>query len=192
VDDAVFFASPREWREWREWLEVHGASLDACWVGFWKQGTGQPSLTWDESVDEALCFGWIDGIRKSVDDERYRIRFTPRRARSKWSAKNLRRFDELEATGLVQPAGRAALERRTEAPAGCSFEQRTTELPPQYQQRFEDEPAAWAFFAAQPPGYRSGSIHWVTSAQREETRLRRLATLISDSANGERLKQLRR
>lgn len=117
MDDAIFFASPREWREW---LELHGASLDECWIGFWRQGAGEPSLTWDESVDEALCFGWIDGIRRSVDDRRYRIRFTPRRKRSKWSAKNLRRFEELEAAGLTKPAGRTAFEAWPIGRAGYS------------------------------------------------------------------------
>ncbi len=190
MEDAIFFTSPGEWREW---LEAHATSLDECWVGFWKRGTDHPSLTWDESVDEALCVGWIDGIRRTVDEQRYRIRFTPRRRRSRWSAKNVGRVAELEAQGRLLPAGRAAFEARSDDPAGYSFQQRTaTVLPSEYQRQLEANAAAWAFFQSQPPGYRRDAIHWVTEAKREATRLRRLDGLIEDSVNGLRVEPLRR
>ncbi len=186
----TYFASPSDWGAW---LAEHAAREDELWVGFWKRGSGEASISWAESVDEALCHGWIDGVRQSVDEQRYRIRFTPRRSRSKWSAKNLRRFDELEAAGRVQRPGRAAFEARAAEPAGYSYEERAAAtLPEEYQHRLEANAPAWTFFQAQPPGYRQTSILWVVSAKREATRLRRLETLIEDSGNGQRIKPLRR
>ncbi len=190
AEDATYFDSPDAWASW---LAEHAGQQDAIWVGFHKKRTGEPSLTWDEAVDEALCHGWIDGIRQRVDDRRYRIRFTPRRSRSQWSAKNVRRVTELEAAGRMLPAGRAAFEARSGDPAGYSLEQRTaTTLPAEYQRELEANAAAREFFEAQPPGYRRDAIHWVTEAKREATRERRLASLIEDSANGLRIKPLRR
>jgi len=174
------------------WLERHAATADELLVGFWKQGTGHPTLSWNESVDEALCHGWIDGIRRSVDADRYSIRFTPRRARSKWSAKNIARIEELRSAGRMRPAGIAAFDGRVDVSAGYSFERGSpASLPVAYRDELEAAPAALAFFETQPAGYRNGAIHWVMSAKRDETRQRRLRTLIEDSTNEERIKQLR-
>lgn len=185
----VFFTSPAEFRAW---LENHHASATELWVGFHKKATGRPSLTWPESVDEALCFGWIDGLRRSFDPESYAIRFTPRKATSTWSVVNVRRMAELSDAGRVRPAGLAAFERRRDKETGSySFEQRqTVELGASYEKRFRSRRAAWSFFATQPPGYRRTATWWVVSAKREETRLRRLETLIECSADRRRLPQL--
>lgn len=189
--DPTFFATPDDFRRW---LEEHHETASELWVGLWKKGTGKPSLTWDESVDEALSFGWIDGVRKSVDHEGYAIRFTPRKPGSIWSAKNSRRMEELIAAGRVQPAGMRAYEARDpERSALYSFDRRTeARFDPGLEARFRENPAAWEFFQAQPPGYRRTATHWVTSAKREETRSRRLDTLIEDSAAGRRIGLLRR
>jgi uncharacterized protein YdeI (YjbR/CyaY-like superfamily) len=191
VADPRFFASPAELRAW---LEEHHASAAELWVGFHKRVTGRPSLTWPESVDEALCFGWIDGVRKSLGAESYAIRFTPRKPGSGWSSVNLAKMKALLAEGRVAPAGLAAFERRSEAKsARYSYEQRhAAELGPELEARFRARKRAWAFFESQPPGYRRLTAYWVTSARREETRLRRLDQLIACSAAGERLPGLAR
>jgi uncharacterized protein YdeI (YjbR/CyaY-like superfamily) len=180
--EARFFASPEEWRAW---LEEHHDREPEVLVGYWKRGTGRPSLTWAESVDEALCFGWIDGVRRRVDDERYCIRFTPRRPRSRWSEVNVARVAELDRGGRMRPAGRAAFAARTEE-GTYSYErqQREAALDPARERRLRADEAAWAYFSAQPPSYRRAVIHWVMSARREETRDRRLAQLVERSANG--------
>jgi uncharacterized protein YdeI (YjbR/CyaY-like superfamily) len=184
-----FFATPQDFRAW---FEADHSTAEALLVGFHKKGSGLPSITWPESVDQALCFGWIDGIRRSIDDASYTIRFTPRRAGSTWSAKNIARVAELIEMGLMHPAGLAAFERRTEARSGVySFEQDTIELGA-FERRFRADRSAWAYFQAQPPSYRKAATWWVISAKREETRMRRLETLIDDSANGRRLKQMTR
>jgi uncharacterized protein YdeI (YjbR/CyaY-like superfamily) len=186
----VFFATPAAWRKW---LTAHHASATELWVGFHKRGSGMPSITWPESVDGALCFGWIDGIRKSLDASRYVIRFTPRRARSIWSTVNTKRYAELERARLVRAAGRRAFAARREERAGVySFEQDRHELPPAFAKTFRAEKAAWAWFQAQAPWYRRTATWWVISAKKEETRLRRLATLIADCAAGRPIKQLAR
>ena len=182
---AEFFATPPEWRAW---LEAYGDSVSEVWVGLHKQATGALGLTWDEATDEALCFGWIDGLRQSVDKDRYRIRFTPRRAGSRWSAKNLKRFEELNAEGRVRPRGLAAYQRRSDQPSEPTDE----ELSPELRERLEANGAAWVFFESQPPGYRRTALRWVMDAKREATRERRLAELIEDSANGLRINALRR
>jgi uncharacterized protein YdeI (YjbR/CyaY-like superfamily) len=180
-----FFASPQDFRAW---LEKHHASAQELLVGFHKKASGMPSITWPESVDHALCFGWIDGVRRSIDDASYTIRFTPRKSGSMWSAKNIGRVAELTEMGLMRPAGIAAFERRTEARSGVySFEQETIELGRAYERRFRADRAAWAFFQAQPPSYRKAVTWWVVSAKREETRLRRLEKLIDGSANERRI-----
>jgi uncharacterized protein YdeI (YjbR/CyaY-like superfamily) len=186
-----FFAGPAEFRAW---LEAHHASAVELWVGFHRKGTGRPSLTWPESVAEALCFGWIDGVRKSLDAESYVIRFTPRKPQSVWSAVNLAKMEELVAASRVAPAGLAAWERRTaKRSAIYSYEQRHEAVfDPALERRFRAATRAWAFFAAQPPGYRQLATWWVASAKREETRARRLAQLIECSAAGERLPGLAR
>ncbi|HYD53013.1 MAG TPA: YdeI/OmpD-associated family protein [Gemmatimonadaceae bacterium] len=186
----IFFERPDELRRW---LHEHHATAPELWIGYYKKGTGKPSLTWPQTVDEALCYGWIDGIRKSLDGERFMQRLTPRRKRSNWSAVNLKRVPELIAEGRMQPSGLAAFEARD--PARCevySFENEHATLAPEEEARFRKKAKAWRFWEAQPPGYRRTALHWVTSAKRPETRARRLATLIDDSANGLRIALLRR
>lgn len=185
-----YFRSPAEWRAW---LERHHDSVTELWVGFHKVGTGKPTLTWPQSVDEALCYGWSDGNRKRVDGERYVIRFTPRKPTSTWSAVNIRRVAELEALGQMREAGRKAFAaRREERSAVYSYERRPTAFGEPYAKAFQQHRAAWTFFEAQPAGYRRTAIAWVMSAKREETRRRRLVQLIDDSAHGRRLAQLTR
>jgi uncharacterized protein YdeI (YjbR/CyaY-like superfamily) len=187
--EPTFYATPEEWRAW---LAEHHAGAREDWVGFHRRATGRPSMTWPESVDQALCFGWIDGVRKRVDDERYMIRFTPRTPSSRWSRVNVARVAELEAAGLMHPAGRAAFAARTEEGA-YSYEQReAAAFDPERERRLRANAAAAAFFAAQPPGYRRTATHWVMSAKRDETRDRRLAQLIADSAAGRRIAPLAR
>jgi uncharacterized protein YdeI (YjbR/CyaY-like superfamily) len=187
----TFFATPDQWRAW---LARHHATAEELWVGFYKRGTGRPSLTWPESVDQALCYGWIDGVRKSLGEESYAIRFTPRRPGSIWSKVNLARIEELEALGLMQPAGRAAHAARTAAKSGIyAYEQRSTaRFTPEQERTFRRNRKAWSYFQAEAPWYRRNATHWVVSAKREETRAKRLATLIADSAAGRRLARLER
>jgi uncharacterized protein YdeI (YjbR/CyaY-like superfamily) len=187
---AVYFESAAAFRQW---LEAHHETADELVVGFYKAHTGRPTLTWPESVDEALCFGWIDGIRRRVDDERYTIRFTPRRRRSIWSRVNIRRVGVLTTEGRMRPAGlRAFTERMQERSGLYSFEQQSVAWPAAELKRFKANRAAWRFFEAQPPGYRRVATHWVMSARKPETRARRLDTLIEDSAAGLRVGPLRR
>jgi uncharacterized protein YdeI (YjbR/CyaY-like superfamily) len=185
-----FFASPAELRRW---MEKNSGSAAELLVGFHKRASGTPSVTWPESVDQALCFGWIDGIRKNVDATRYTIRFTPRREKSIWSAVNTKRARELIELGLMHPAGQAAFEARRENRSGIyAYEQRLVELPEPYAGPMKKSPRAREFFAAQPPSYRKTAIWWVISAKQEPTRLRRLATLIADSEAGRHIKHLAR
>ncbi len=185
--DVMFFETPDAFRAW---LTEHHARAPELWVGFHRTSTGRPSLTWPQSVDEALCFGWIDGLRKGLDAESYAIRFTPRRATSVWSAVNVRRVGELTALGRMQPAGRAAFEARDPTVVPYSYGRDLEALDEASEARLRANATAWQFFEAQPAGYRRGAGHWVMSARREETRLRRLETLIDDSANGRLIKPL--
>jgi uncharacterized protein YdeI (YjbR/CyaY-like superfamily) len=189
--EPVFFTSAGEWRAW---LERHHAQATEVWVGYHRTSTGLPSLTWPQSVDEALCFGWIDGVRKRVDSERYKIRFTPRRPRSHWSAVNVARVRELTEQGRMRPDGlRAFAQRREEATAQASHERtEPAALRDDEERLLRADPAAAAFFDAQPPWYRRAATHWVVSAKREETRRRRLAQLAADSAAGRAVPPLRR
>ena len=184
--DPVFFESPTAWRKW---LAANHNKQDELWVGFHKRATGKPSLTWPESVDEALCFGWIDGLRKSIDGENYKIRFTRRRAGSIWSAVNVKRVAELIRLKRMRAAGLRAFKARTEAKTAIySFEQRKDpKLPPALLKEFKASAGAWRFFSAQPPGYQRMMTWWVISAKKDETRLRRLAKLIDVSANERRI-----
>ena len=184
-----FFATPEEFRAW---LEEHHADEPELLVGFYKKSSGKPSMTWSESVDEALCFGWIDGVRRSLDDESYTIRFTPRRPRSTWSAVNIQRAKELARLGRMTPAGVKAFEaRRDDASAIYSYEQRhAATLDPEHEREFRANTQAWEFFQRQPPSYRKAAIWWVVGAKKEETRRKRLATLIGDSAEGRRVAPL--
>jgi uncharacterized protein YdeI (YjbR/CyaY-like superfamily) len=187
--DPRFFATAAELRAW---FEAHHAGEDELLVGFYKKGSGRPSITWPESVDEALCFGWIDGIRRRIDDESYSIRFTPRRPRSIWSAVNIKRASELIAQGRMTPAGLVAFEARDEQRSAIySYEQRhQAALEPEQEQRLRANAAAWEWFQSRPPSWQRGAIYWVTSAKRPETRERRLAQLIEEAAAGRMPKAL--
>ena len=183
----VFFASPEAFRRW---LEENHASAKELLVGFHKVHTGKPSLTWPQSVDAALCYGWIDGLRRSLGEDAYSIRFTPRKPTSIWSNVNTGRVAELTRLGLMAPAGLAAFALRDAKRAGIySFESTNpaAALDAAAEKAFRARKKAWAFFESQPPGYRRIAIKWVMSAKREETRATRLATLIADSAAGQRL-----
>jgi uncharacterized protein YdeI (YjbR/CyaY-like superfamily) len=180
--EVTFFATPAHFRRW---LERNHAKADELWVGFHKKSTGKPSITWPESVDEALCFGWIDGLRRTVDAGSYCIRFTPRRSGSTWSAVNIRRATALIKDGRMMPAGLAAFEQRDEARAvRYSYERAAATLSPDFERRLRANKKAWTYFQAQPPGYRKTAAWWIVSATKEETRLRRLQTLIDHSAAG--------
>jgi uncharacterized protein YdeI (YjbR/CyaY-like superfamily) len=187
----MFFATPTEFRAW---LEAHHASAQELLVGFYKKDSGKPSMTWPEAVDEALCFGLIDGVRKSLDDESYTIRFTPRKPRSTWSAVNSKRVEELTRLGRMHPAGLKAFALRTDGNSGIyAYEQRQeARLDDVDEQQFRANAIAWAFFQAQPPSYRRTAIWWVISAKQEATRRKRLATLIQDSEQGRAIAPLTR
>jgi uncharacterized protein YdeI (YjbR/CyaY-like superfamily) len=181
--DPIFFETPAKLRDW---LDEHHETADDLIVGAWKKSTGRPSLTWEQIVEEALCVGWIDSIRRSVPGDGWTIRLTPRRKRSIWSAVNVAKVAELRAAGRMRPAGEAAFAARlADRTAIYSFEQsRDPELASDEQARFQANEAAWAWFSAKPPSFRKQVFHWVISAKKPETRERRLATLIESSAAG--------
>jgi uncharacterized protein YdeI (YjbR/CyaY-like superfamily) len=189
--EPTFFATPAAFRRW---LKAHHARRSELWVGFYKKGTGRPSITWPEAVDEALCVGWIDSIRRSIDSERYAIRFTPRKPGSTWSVVNQRRMAALLAEGRVLDAGAAAFERRHPARTGTySYENRgQAALDAMSERAFRAVPPAWAYFSAQAASYRQTVTWWVVSAKRPETRARRLAQLIECSRAGEWIPAMRR
>jgi uncharacterized protein YdeI (YjbR/CyaY-like superfamily) len=181
----TFFRTPGDLRKW---FAKHHGTEDLLWVGFYKRDSGEPSITWQESVDEALCVGWIDGIRKSIDERRYKIRFTPRRRNSVWSAVNIGRVAELKKEKRMQPAGLEAFAARRENRSGIySYEQRPVELPEPYASALARHARAAAFLAAQPPSYRKLATWWVLSARKEETRASRLDKLIEASLAGKRV-----
>jgi uncharacterized protein YdeI (YjbR/CyaY-like superfamily) len=186
-----FFATPAEFRSW---LAAHHAAAKELLVGFYKTKSGKPSITWPQSVDEALCFGWIDGVRRSLGAEAYTIRFTPRKPTSIWSANNVARVAELEQLGKMAAAGRRAFALRTPERTGVySFERKElARLEPEQDARLRANARAAAFFDAQAPWYRRTATHWVISAKRPETRERRLAQLIADSAAGRTIGPLTR
>lgn len=177
----------------RAWLEANHDEAPELWLGLRKKSSGLPSVTYKEAVDAALCFGWIDGIAKGIDDTSYKQRFTPRRKRSIWSAVNIARVAELARLGLMHPAGLAVFEARDPSRANqYSFEQEEVRLSDAYADLFRANERAWAFFESQPPSYRTPATWWVTSAKQESTRERRLGVLIQDSEEGRRLAQLTR
>ena len=181
-----FFKTPAAFRKW---LAAHHATESELWVGFYKKGSGKSSITWPESVDEALCFGWIDGLRKSIDEESYMIRFTPRKSSSVWSAVNIKNVAKLIEENRMQPAGLKAFAARKEYRSGIySYEQRSPELVEPYLGRLKRNRAAWKFFQAQPPSYRKVMNWWVVSAKQEGTRLKRIEKLIDESAQGRRMR----
>jgi uncharacterized protein YdeI (YjbR/CyaY-like superfamily) len=180
-----FFRRPDDFRGW---LEKNHATVSELWIGFYKKDSGKPSITWPESVDEALCFGWIDGLRKRVDEISYKIRFTPRRRGSIWSAINIKRAQELTKEKRMRPAGAQAFEARIENKSGIySYEQRSAELPEPYAKILKKNKTAWDFFQTQPLSYRKMIGWWIVSAKKEETRSVRMAKLIAASAKRERL-----
>lgn len=183
-----FFRTPAAFREWLDTKHDRATELV---VGFYKKGSGKPSITWPESVDEALCYGWIDGVRRSLDEDSYSIRFTPRKATSIWSNVNIAKAEALLKAGRMMPAGRAAWERRDPARSGVYLFERSdvVAFDAEFERRFKRDRGAWKYFEAQPPGYRRLATHYVVSAKRPETRERRLAVLIGCSARGERLAQ---
>lgn len=188
---ARFFETPASWRAW---LEVNHEKASELVVGFHKRGTGTPSITWPESVDEALCFGWIDGVRRRIDEERYEIRFTPRKKTSIWSSVNVKRVAELTAEGRMRPLGLATFAARKEARTGVYSHEQAGDaaLPPEYEKRIRANAPAWKDWSARPPWYRRAATWRVISAKQEATREKRLAQLIEDSANGRTIKELTR
>jgi uncharacterized protein YdeI (YjbR/CyaY-like superfamily) len=187
--EPIYFATAADFRGW---LEAHHESETELLVGFYKKASGVPSITWPEAVDEALCFGWIDSVRRTVDEDRYANRFTPRKRGSTWSAVNVRKVAALTKAGRMRPAGLRAYEARSESKTGVySFEQyQNPKFTRDQQRRFRAEPEAWAFFSSTPPSYRRAATWWVISAKQEVTRDRRLTQLIEDSRAGRRIKQL--
>jgi len=186
-----FFATPSELRTW---LAQHHDKTKELWVGFYKKGSGKPTITWPEAVDAALCFGWIDGVRKTIDEISYTIRLTPRKPRSTWSAVNIRKVQELIKLGLMHPAGLEAFQTRAKERSGIySYEQRRNlKLDRRYENKLRASKKAYEFFQTQAPWYQRTSIFWVMSAKKEETRLKRLATLMACSQDGRSIKPLTR
>lgn len=181
----IFFTDTAEFRKWLE--ENHQAETELV-VGYYKVGTKKPSMTWSESVDEAICFGWIDGIRRSIDEESYCIRFTPRNPKSNWSAVNIKKVEEMIRLGKMATAGLAAFEKRTEARSGVySYENRQEQFPPELELRFQENGAAWEFFQRQPPSYKKTVIFYVMSAKQETTRFLRLDKLRQACSEGKRV-----
>ncbi|MEP0986622.1 YdeI/OmpD-associated family protein [Ekhidna sp.] len=187
---ATFFPTPNDFRKW---LEENHENESELWVGYYKKATNKPSITWPESVDQALCFGWIDGIRKKIDEEAYRVRFTPRKSNSHWSHVNIKRIEELKNADMVTKTGLAAYAKRDPKNSGkASFEQDKVELSSDYKKKFKANKEAWAFFTNKlAPSYQKQSIHWVISAKREETRERRLDQLIKCSEKKEKIPPLK-
>ena len=185
----IFFAKAADFRKW---LEKNHDKETELLVGFYKKDSGKPSITWPESVDQAICFGWIDGVRKSIDDISYTIRFTPRKPKSTWSAVNIRKVEELTKQGLMHPAGIAAFNKKEEKNSKIySFEQKAVGLDENYERIFKQNKKAWKHFGSKPPSYRKACIHWVMSAKQEVTQLKRLDTLITCSAAGEPIPQMK-
>jgi uncharacterized protein YdeI (YjbR/CyaY-like superfamily) len=182
--EPAFFADEDEFREW---LAAHHDSADELLVGFWKKSSGRPSIDWPQARDQALCFGWIDGVRKSLDEESYTIRFTPRRRGSIWSKVNIQRFDALKADGRMTAAGIRAFEENRGRRQVYAYERPLAELGKEETALFRSNAAAWADWEKRPPSYRKVILNWVTSAKKPETRARRLATLIEDSAAGRKV-----
>ena len=183
--EPVYYTMPDELRRW---FAMHHASAAELYVGFYKKGSVGQGITWSESVDEALCVGWIDGVRRTLDESHYTIRFTPRRKGSIWSAVNIRKVEALTREGRMRPAGLAAFAlRREERSKIYTYEQRGEGWVEPYVGLLQANPAAWKFFQAQPPSYRKKAGWWVAGAKREETRLKRLAELVAASAGGRRL-----
>jgi uncharacterized protein YdeI (YjbR/CyaY-like superfamily) len=181
----VFFATPNEFRQW---LEEHHQTETELLVGYYKVGSGKASMSWSESVDQALCFGWIDGVRRSIDEESYCNRFTPRKSTSNWSAINIKKVEDLTRAGLMAPAGLLAFSKRKKENSEIySYENEPVVLSSEYEARFQNSLQAWEFFCAQPPSYRKPRISWIMAAKQEQTRVSRLDKLIEASDRKQRL-----
>jgi uncharacterized protein YdeI (YjbR/CyaY-like superfamily) len=181
----AYFASAADFRKW---LEANHEKCPELFVGFYKKSSRMPSVTYSEALDQALCFGWIDGVRKNVDAQAYMIRFTPRKARSQWSAVNIKHVQRLLAAGMMHRSGLKAFEGAEKQKRKYSYEQRhESRLSTEDERQFRSNSRAWEFFQAQPPGYRKTATFWVVSAKRDDTRQRRLGVLISASAKGRRI-----
>jgi uncharacterized protein YdeI (YjbR/CyaY-like superfamily) len=187
--EPIFFDSPQEFYDW---LAEHHETESEVYVGFYKAHTGKRAMTWSESVDQALCFGWIDSRANRIDDDRSMQRFTPRKPGSNWSNINVEKVAKLREAGLMRPAGLAAFEQRSDERTGVYSFENETELAPEYDAQLRSNKTASDYFESRPPWYRRTAIHLVMSAKREETRLRRLSELIEDSAAGRDIRQLRR
>ena len=186
MSDVIFFNNQEEFSDW---LEINNG-LNEIWLGYFKKGTGKATFTWSESVDVALCFGWVDGIRKTIDEDCYKIRFTPRNVSSVWSAVNVKKVRELIATGKMKPAGLHLFNSRTDK-EGYSAESRNVPLAKEYEEEVKANQSAWLFLTNLAPSYKRDSIWWVMSAKREETRLKRLRILIDSSEAGLKIPMLR-
>lgn len=175
----IFFKSPSDLRKW---FEKNHETEKELFVGFYKVHTKKPTITWSQSVDQAICFGWIDGIRRSIDDESYQIRFTPRNPRSNWSEINIEKFKQLKKLGLIKPKGLAAFSKlREEKSKKYSYERNSSKLSPAFENEIKKNTTAWDYFNNLAPSYKKASIHWVMSAKRLETQLKRLKILIESS-----------
>jgi uncharacterized protein YdeI (YjbR/CyaY-like superfamily) len=182
---ATFFATQAEFRKW---LEKHHKNETELLVGFYKLDSGKPSMTWSESVDQALCFGWIDGVRRSIDKESYSIRFTPRKKTSNWSAINIKKMEELTKAGLMTEAGQKAFAERIESRSKIySYENEPVLLAAEYENQFRKNAAAWDFFMKQAPSYKKLTIHWIMDAKQEKTRQSRLEKAIRESEQQKRV-----
>jgi len=187
MKDPVFFTNQEEFNDWL----TANAGAKELWVGYFRKSTGRPSLTWSDSVDVALCFGWIDGIRKTIDDRSYKIRFTPRKTNSLWSAVNVSKVKDLIKLGKMKPAGLLVFNNRSDI-QGYTSEDRNVPLSKEYEERFRAQQTAWQFLTSLAPSYRRESIWWVMSAKKEETRLKRLGVLIESSEAGLKIPSLRK
>ncbi|WP_127504142.1 YdeI/OmpD-associated family protein [Actinoplanes solisilvae] len=187
--EAQFFDTPAELRAW---FEQHHESAPELFVGYWKKSSGRSGVTHPQAIEQALCFGWIDSVGRSLDEQRYQVRFTPRRKGSVWSAINVAKVAELIEAGLMRPAGLSAFElRKPDRVAVYSYEQPADAvLDDEQTALFQADEAAWQWFSAQRPSYRRAAVHWVVSAKRADTRQRRLAQLITDSAAGRKVPPL--
>jgi uncharacterized protein YdeI (YjbR/CyaY-like superfamily) len=184
----TFFATQADFREW---LQHNHAQATELHVGFYKVGSGRPCMTWSESVDQALCFGWIDGVRKSIDQDRYLIRFTPRKPKSIWSAVNIKKMAGLTSQALMQPAGLAAFNLRDESRSNIyAYEKEEVRLTDYFEKQFFANKQAWDFFQSLPASYQKPAFNWVMSAKQEATRIKRLQELIADSEAGRKIKRL--
>jgi uncharacterized protein YdeI (YjbR/CyaY-like superfamily) len=188
-EDIRFFATPAELRDW---FAANHETADELWLGYYRKATGRPSVDWSQAVDEALCVGWIDGVRRSLDESSFVQRFTPRRKGSIWSAVNVAKVGTLTAEGRMRPAGLAAFEARSEAKTAIySYERAAAAFSPEEEARLRADAAAWADWERRPPSYKKAVTHWVTSAKGSATRARRLDALIADSAAGRKVGPMR-